>query len=152
MKKILKSIKRVFSYLPVLWHCWEFDWTCILKVLKHQLARLRHTIERSKCPHTRASYDIKNIRICEILCERILDDDYCVLKHKAHDGKWGDYREPLFGGGVFSLNRTKTFSKEDEKKENDEFFEILKHEEYLREQDLKYLCRMISKHLFSWWV
>lgn len=94
------NIFRWFSYLPVLWRAYDFDYSSILSVERHQIKRVRDSINHYR-NHVNRKQDVASMNLAlrlldiieengeaELLCDepfKFKDNGYLELNS---DAKW----------------------------------------------------------------
>ncbi len=141
-------------YWNVLRYDGDWDWSHICLVLKYKLERTRKCLEQGH--HLRADRDARQIRLCEMLLDRIEKDDYLINSLYFHDKKWGEMKikwEPTdnltLTRAVFT--RPNSLTPEQEEQEIKERRLLYKHSDYMAKQDLEYLGKLLTKYLKNWW-
>lgn len=141
-------------YWNVLRYDQDWDWTSICSVLKYKLERTRKCLEQGH--HLRADRDARQIRICELLLDRIEKDRYLENAFINHDKKWGELRHswektehPNLSKMIFSRLNTRTPA--EEAQEMKESLRLYKHEHDMDKQDLELLGKYLAKYLKNWW-
>ena len=77
IKKFFNDLKRWFSYYKICKNIYDWDYTSILEVERHQLKRVRDNILKYH-HHVYWDYDVRNINIALNLLAIILgEDDIC---------------------------------------------------------------------------
>jgi hypothetical protein len=145
VNNFLVSIKRLYTWLPVLWEDRDWDYGFILDILEFKIKQSRLYIEKYGS-HLHKDIDTKSMRIAEILIDRIKNDKYSKLVLEEHAKKWGEYD---FDGRY--VTRTKVITKYDAELELAETQKIYEHKEYLRKQDWDYLCKHLKDNMAKWW-
>lgn len=160
--KLFFPIERLFSRIKLTWDWYwnvlrydcDWDWTDICIVLKYKLERTRKCLEQGH--HVRAYRDAKQIRICELLLDRIEKDAYIDYLFKQHNKRWGKLKiewEPTDNPDITRsiIGRSGVMTPEQEEQESKEFRMICKHEDYMQKQDMELLGRYLTKYLRNWW-
>jgi len=144
------GIENLISYFKLIWNDRDWDYHYWLKMNRLKLSRMEKLI-RDHGVHLYAKKDADRIHKAVMVIDRILEDNYYDLAFRSHDKKWGelsinwvdceheDFREAKF-------NRPNVTKEQERKK-----IRWVKHAEYLKKQDLKYLTDIINKYLYSWW-
>jgi len=158
--KLLFPIERFFRQLKLTWdwywqvlrHDNDWDWTYICKVIKYKFERTRKCLEQGH--HLHRERDAKQIRICELLLDRIEKNDYCFSKQ--HVLKWGELTiewQPTNNPDITRsvISRANVKNEKQEEQERKERKLIDEHEEYMGKQDLEYLGKLLTKWLKNWW-
>lgn len=72
---IRNGIENIWRYLPVIWwdRVWDFDG--LLAILERRLSDSSECFDKYGC-HVNSKRDAHRIKICAILCRRILADKY----------------------------------------------------------------------------
>ena len=147
-------IKRIFDYVPILWHDFDFNGDIgMFKLMKKKLERL----EPELVHFVSAERSRKRIRICITLLDRIINDTYEIDFHDKHEKKWGEIKmrsEPCKDSPGYSqlfLDRKNVRTPEDEKKAGRELLKGVKLAYQKKQRDINYVFNTLSKHLQSWW-
>lgn len=69
------GIKKLIYWFPIIWKDRDWDGYYILRILQHKLKSQSKYIGNRNY-HTRSQLYARNMRICEKLIQKILDDDY----------------------------------------------------------------------------
>lgn len=128
IKRLFWNIKVVIQWLPIIWNSFDFSWIYLIKVIQHKLKSMEEFYESDKPNLMCAKENIKSIKTCRILCERLLDSEYmnCLgLKFKDFN---------------LIAQRCKIGISSD----------WLNYENYMEKQDLELLCKILQKRLFTW--
>lgn len=149
IKRFFQWIVKSFQYSLILWDDFDWDWTYTLKMLKYKLERQRKCL---KANNIIADADIvcKNIRIAEVLLERIIEDDYCKVENEALDKKWGEFSFRR-SAGFRSVGRAGVVTEEDKAQYSIDMKRLRHHEQYMAKEDMTYLFKHLSKHLKTFW-
>jgi len=140
MFKLIKyGLKNLWYWLPTIWQDRDWDYYFIFKILQKKLTKHRLWLENgSPMPYVGIKKDIKNIHLCELLLQRLLNDDYLLFSGQELDMKFLDDGEVEF---VELKKGTKIgiYSSPNQ------------WEDYLIKQDLTLLCKTIEKQIRCWW-
>lgn len=157
---IKESIQRIIKWLPILWHDRDWDHYHIWNILENKIRFTKENIHKYG-HHVNKSRDVNNMRIAEILIDRIKKDEYEEMTNKEHTDHWGELEwiedsedDNILFDNKFSkhgLVRTKVNSQQEWEQECKESTKRLKHAEYLKQQDMEYLFRHLKKHIHKWW-
>lgn len=109
-----------------------------------------------------AERDLHLMHVCELLLDRYLADEYSENCLKHHRAKWGNRRsfwEPSYddktgdiapGDCRLVMAWPNATNPRLEKKASKELKRCFQHERMLRNQDIQYLFRLLSKHYRRW--
>ncbi len=136
LKRLLWSIKNVISWIPILWNNFDWDESFLLRIMEFKLRKMSKYF-KDKGIAANSKQQSEQCRIAAILCKRIAESNYNM--YFWH--RWIDSEENIFGMkleeesiGLFDGQN-----------------EALDYEDYMRKQDLDYLCGLLKKDLFRWW-
>lgn len=105
--------------------------------------------------HPGSQRTARQLRVCSILCSRIANDAYIDVPYTAHDKKWGQAKHVSLRKNSYSSElrevRLNVKTDQDAEQEREEFRRIYKHAEKQQRDDIRYLLRVIDKHLLTWW-
>lgn len=154
-KRLIRKIRKLIYWLPVIWNDRDFDQYYIYEILRHKLISMRNFFENNA--HTLYSKErAKEMDLCIKILNRLIADEYHINAHYFHDKKWGkleiDFIPYNDKYDEMISNRENIKSEKDKDQELKEFLKCCHHEDYLRRQDIEYLCKILSKKIFTWWV
>ncbi len=140
-----KRVYRVCQYLPVIWKDCNMDEISFWEITKRKLEIWADYLEKhGHCVSN--EQDVKQIRICIMLLNRILKDDYPTFEYE----KFSAWRENEIEAGRIksSFLDSSYWTKEI----SDIVSRRRKHEEYMKKQDIEYLFKFLQKHIQTWWT
>jgi len=140
----LENYVRFFKWIPVIWNDRDWDWLFLLKILRHKLNNDRNYYIKFGI-HLRKDKQIRDMKVCVNLLDRLIADEYDDIYQKELEKKWGDYE------GVFCLSRVGVVTEEDRKQYNKDCKKAFEKADYAKKQDLELLFTIMKKKLFSWW-
>lgn len=123
IKCIPSRTKRVLSWIPVIWHSEDWDYSYLLEIMRKKIAEMERFFASDYTWTLRAKDHAKEMKMCLFLIDRIEKEDYCEFENykKFPDGK------------VLP------------------FTEVTKHEYYMMEQDKRLLFEIMRKKINCWW-
>lgn len=135
----------------------NFDKHYIFIMLRHKLIDDEKFYRSEYAWGVGASKLADKMKICILLLDRIIEDNYHENAFRNHDKKWGEIEmwsteydcPPDFH--ELNLNRTKVCNTDDYEQERKESRRLYKHVRYMEQQDIDYLFKIISKHIQGWW-
>ncbi len=130
------NVRRVFYWLPTIWKDRWWDDAFVLIILER---KLRYDIKRyEKYGHlANKERDIKNMKIAAALCKRLIENKYNVFFWH----EWVDESDGNIFAGHMEGEWIGEFAGDN----------WVRYDDYMKKQDLDYLCKILSKHLFEWW-
>lgn len=151
----INGIKNIYHWLPVIWKDRNWDSYYIYKVLRFKINRMADIIGEND-RHLNTHKDVKRMRICVELLDRLIKDEYYEMHQKQHNEKWGNVHmiseegsRPDLYSVVFWRPNANTLELREQ--ENREFRINMKKAEYSRKNDREYLFKIMSKYVDGWW-
>jgi hypothetical protein len=124
----------------------NWDWTYILKLLQYKLMLTRKCLAASKIRSFNPKQD-KDIRTCELLLQRLIDDDYFLPMFEKRSDEYG-----LKTNDIESwIDRMNKLKGEDAAKFSKQVEEDARIEEMLKKQDIDLFCKIFSRKYRKWW-
>jgi len=121
LRRMLRRIKIFFCWWPVIWRDEQWDEFYLFEILRFKFKLMEKFFESNDSLSPDSKQRAKEIKICRILCERLIKHDYTT--------PWDKLEDTVF----LWLQK----------------FE--RREYYMPQQDINYLCKMIQKHVQKWW-
>lgn len=150
-----RGIKNLFLWFPVIWNTGRCDSVYFFDIMRFQL-KLMEKFFRKESHLCRSEREAKKMKICVLLIDRIIADNYHDIAFKYHDRKWGKlchYSRPTDNPYLrtLELSRPNIKNKEDEIQESKEAKRLHAQWDYLQKQDIEYLFHIMTKHISYWW-
>ena len=128
------GLKNLWKYKKVIWNNREWDQAYILILLKEKLDFMIQDFEKNAIHIIKdIDVDIKYMKQCSFLLKRLIADDYITKEYNEYFNL-GNWR-----GHALTKKEQKMIQKS------------IKHEIYMKEQDLNYLIKIFRKHYEGWW-
>jgi len=153
------GIQNLFVYFPIIFKTREWDFVFIYELIQFKLNRVRKHLEEHNL-FEGVEKVCQQIRICENLIQRLLDNDYNQYLHKKHEERFGKFNfESIFwnkdnnGEDLFELKSKYSKCKTDEEVElaDNEKSKIYELDRIAYEKDRKLLFKMLEKYIEGWW-
>ena len=149
------GVRNLIRWFKVIWGDRDWDSYFIFKILHKKLLHIEN-FTRKYGNHVESERDADDIKVCRLLLERILKDEYDEMTFKNHEKKWGELRisygeSDKEGYKTLNVSRTNIKTVEEEKQESKESSRLYRHVHMLQRQDVKYLFKIMSKYILSWW-
>lgn len=130
---MLKKLIRVFKWIPLIWKLSNWQYADLLQVINFQL----HIMEKQFIKHgicVDAKKIAKEFHLAKLLIQRILNDDYSK-------GAFDFPEIDIDCGNPYCPKKRPLIPN----------IEPWEYDDYMKRQDLNYLCELIRKKLFCWW-
>ena len=142
IKRLFSKIRKLVRWIPVIWNDYEWDHCYFLQILSFKLKLMEEFYKSDKAISVDSKKLAKDMRICWLLCERLINGHYLnMLDMQYHQTNFENFIAALNKGEATITSHTVSWT----------FNRWMKYEDYMRKQDLDYLCKLLQKHLFSWW-
>lgn len=143
-----QGLLSCFRWYKLVWNDRQYDYIYFFLLLQKKLELME------KYFYTNANFlgkekEAKKIKIARFCVNRLIKDDYNV--YKEHEKKYGELEWDFDRTMNSFLKYSKVKTKKEEREANKSFNRCTKHEDYLRNQDLDYLFKIIRKHILKWW-
>jgi len=162
VRGFFSRVKRVLEFVPVIWKTHDWDHAYLTTIWAY-------TVERSmvacidKGHHVVRKNDRKNYKTVIALLKRMSEDDYDMPHYDYHGRRWKRNIDDFYfevadvdkkGKPLTYRQREPHFDKlNDRDKElyHKELKAVFDHGNYMYKQDVDLLCKLLKKHLRSWW-
>lgn len=85
-REFIRGVKKLWYWFPIIWKDRDWDDHYIFEVLKHKLKSQAKYIGRRDI-HTRAQQDVRRMRLCVSLIEKVQDETYAMEYMDYHKTK-----------------------------------------------------------------
>jgi hypothetical protein len=155
----ISGIKNFISYIPITWKDRPWDHYFFWKLLQFKLQKMYDFFSSDKTMWAECKEKtnaINNLKLCLILLDRIIKDDYYEIAFRQHEKRWGIIISKVVdsdkeGCSQLLLYRENCKGEHEKKLEREQTRRLFKHEEYLRKQDINLLFTTIAKNIQKWW-
>ena len=150
------GIRNLIVWFPVIWQDRWWDYYFFYRILRHKLFLMEKSFRKHGCSVT-SPQEADNMKLCVLLLDRLLKDEYHEMTMKKHDEKWGEAElncDPLEKNpDLYELRIThkNVKTEKDQEEERKMFKNAIEHEEYLKGQDLDLLFKTMRKYIQGWW-
>ena len=123
LRNLTQGIKNLIYWLPVVWQDRHWDHDFLFLMLRHKLKAME-TFFRSKGAFgVRSHRDADHIHRCILLLNRLVDSPH--YDNVGNNKQWA--------GFIWTYRK------------------MGRHEEYMINQDIRYLMYLFNKHVRTWW-
>jgi hypothetical protein len=146
----------LWNWFPTIWNDRNWDHHYIYVILKRKL-ELQENFIRNHGHHLNAEKDADRMKICILLLDRLIEDNYIIDATKPHDKKWGEGKfnfepcedEPELSKLNIIYENVK--NAEDEKQQKKEYKIAAERANNSRQNDLNHLFKIMNKYIEGWW-
>jgi hypothetical protein len=129
------GIWNIVKWLPIIWKDRNWDYIYILIIMYKKLSLMEKHI-RQNDNHVDAPKDADSIKLCVLLIDRLLKDNYYENVFKEYYKKWG---RPQLLWENSNISNSKEYNR------------LSQNAIDLKEQDFDLLFKQIRKHIQRWW-
>jgi hypothetical protein len=155
-RNIKYGVKNIIDYFPIIWKDRDWDHYYLYRLLRYKLERMEK-LQREHGHHVDHIKTADEIKVCKLLLDRLIKDDYLMNVMEPHDKKWGESEwnftpcedNPEFSELHFTHPNANT--EEEIELEKKERIRLYKHSNNLRSQDLDMLFKLLRKQVEGWW-
>lgn len=133
-------LSNVIRWFPTIWNDNDFDSSYMWIILRKKLSHMEEFFNSEYCYHVGSEKQAQEIRICKLLCDRIISEDYPTMWDNKWHRNWDSFEEFM-----------KIVNTPLSDIQQDAFNRAIKHEEYLKKQDIEILGKMLKKYSRTWW-
>ena len=141
--RLIRRLKRILSWLPVLWHDEDWDHAHLWHILRHKLSSMRDYHKEYGISADRLQIALE-INSCVEALDRLIDDDYL-------SGDWDAFHKkyPMQFESVRGENYSRVIPLPEEGRE--QFSRLVADEDAARQLDSAFVTNTLHKHWFGWW-
>lgn len=148
IRLIIESIESLIEWIPIIWKDRDWDQWYLYNIMYKKLYKMEKFYDSDLTYSSTAKQTAKQIRICRILCKRLIDDYYLSNATMfPYDKVYPDFYF-LDSEHVLETNYSRIINK---KHREYLFSKACLHSEYMHKQDKEYLFKTISKYIDGWW-
>ena len=151
---MIKGIKNLWKWKKVIWNDRWYDSYFLFKLLKFKLENMEYKFRKDGM-HLNNGKDADKMKICILLLDRIIKDEYHDNIFRYHDKKWGEpelsWDEYDNENSILNITHKNVLTEGDKKQENKEFRILSKRESKMKQNDVNYLFKLFSKYILMWW-
>lgn len=151
----LHFLAKVLAYSKILYSDFDFDSCYLYPLMALKMKRLLKTMEEGHLEQD--STDLKALKLCIKLCERIREDgDYYDRPMRRHDRKWGKSvitwrKVGKKGSSMMNSRRKNAKTTRQKNRERKEFMASYRASDFLRDRDRRILFNVMAKYMPNWW-
>lgn len=144
-----ENVRRLFSWIPVVWKIRDYDYGYLFNVMEFQLHNMEKCM-RNNAYHVNSDKTGDSLKKARLLLKRINSDDYLENALIPVDKRYGKYDFVITNCGI-----NQKFERDLTKREKIEFEKAFrragKHSNKMLEQDEELFFKHIKKHYKKWW-
>lgn len=143
-----ESCERLFKWFPILYRDRDWDQNFLFEIIQFKMKCMRDHLDKfGDEVWVSRQRKIKQLKTCEMLLERLMNNNYCEFEYDEINKKYGKVRL-----GRKGMYRAKALREKDKKEELKEFRRLMRKEKLMYKQDMDLFCKIFSKHSGGWWT
>lgn len=146
---IYYGITNLVIWFPAIWQDRDWDYYFFYKILRLKLKNMED-LHRNYAHYVGSEKEADRLKLCVLLLDRLIDDNYYDIVFKNHEKKWGSLTLGT-SDGKCNISREKVYTEEDSYQEMKESKKLYQKENDLRKQDVDMLFDTIKKYVEGWW-
>lgn len=156
IKRVIRKLKNLWYWLPVIWNDQQWDHYYLYKVLAHKLRAMQRFFESDRAVAMNGKDMAEQIQVCADAAQRLWKDKYLSQALETHKVKWG-YPDFVFNPISDELYEWHSMWYENASnyEENDladrEFGQACKRAELKRDKDRYVLFNTMRNKTEEWW-
>lgn len=148
------GISNLIVWFPVIWLDRQWDQVFFYKILRKKLSLMEKQFRTNGLAIT-SEDEAKKMKLCVLLLERLLADNYEENAEVDFRKRWGEPRmvttprddEYVNVDIVYDTVKTP----KDKEQNRREFLNYMQHADNMKKQDLELLFKTIEKNIQGWW-
>ena len=116
-----EGISNLIYWFPVIWRDRNYDHYYLSEILRHKLKSMVKFYDGPDAWALYASHLAHEMKMCVLILDRIIEDDYNRVGYDAHDEKWGELEfitdENVPGGALTITRKNRNMNPEIEQEE-----------------------------------
>jgi hypothetical protein len=149
--RYLKSgIGNLVYWFPIIWQDKDWDHYYLLAILRHKMNSMVKFYDGPHAWGIDSPIRAHEMKVCRLILDRLIEDDYNREGYDAHDEKWGEL-EFTTDDKTGLLTITRGNRNMNEELEQKEYKGVYEKEEELRKTDIDNLFEIIRKNIQKWW-
>lgn len=150
INNFLDGVKRVFSWLPIIWRDRDYDQSYLYEIMRHKLRSMEKFFSGDFAFAANADKAAREIHHAIWLLDRIIAEDYYDDAFRFHRKKWGEpIHEIVYG--QWHVTYPNATTEEEYEQARKEAMTALKNAEKSKINDVRYLMHLLGKHSLGWW-
>ena len=129
------GIENLIEWFPLIWADRDWDHNYLIEILRFKLSKMSK-LHKDYGNCVQSPTYAKQLKICSILCQRLLDKKYVTEEMDKLFVRKMNYNVSPIDTGI---------------DDHDKFRRLANKEKLMEKQDLELLTKMINKHLTKWW-
>lgn len=149
IKKYYLKIKRIISWIPLLWNTEPYDYSFLIDIMRKQLSDMADFFESDDTWTIEADNKAKEMRIAIKLLDKVYEEEYGTEYFDNFEKKYGEAIPIFDNDNTYKKLYDKFGITERELKEevSDEFWKSQKKQQKAH----RILWKYIEHHIQGWW-
>ena len=168
MRQIIRGIRNLIAFAPLIWRDRDFDYSYLLEMLVFKLHRMVAAFGCDESVSLDADELAKDLKLCHDALAHVLEDDYRTEELAAHQQKWGKkccpkcgewfcHCFPVYGkdGSIISwelvLEYPDAHGEDEQEQALEERIAIYDLQDTDKKNDLKLAFHRMGERILWWW-
>ena len=149
MRKLLRGIRNLIYWFPIIWNDYDWDYHSIFEILHYKLTAMEKCIrEHGIALDTDAT--VHKIKVARILTKRLVDLDHLERALAPCELKWGK-RSVDWNKANLEFTYEKAHTDEEIAQADKDFLRAGRRSDVQEKADIDYLFRHMVRHIERWW-
>ncbi len=145
------GLQNLFIWFPVIWRDRDWDDSFMWKILNTKLRKMEQFFNRGDLMGVHSKKELKRLKEARILTDRIVADEYNIEQYDKIRDKYQVKNYSKYIPGEDHRRYCIEVNNGTEEEYRRELKRCLKHECYLRRQDIRRLGEILERYSFRWW-
>ena len=150
IRNIRIGIRNLIRWFPVIWNDRQWDSYYFFSIMRRKL-QIMEPFYRYDAMVLRREKEADRMKVCIMLLDRIIKEEYNEMAFKKFEETWGESEMLFNDNGSLNIVYENVKTEEDEKNKNKDIKESHSNEEFLINQDIEYLFKILNKRIRLWW-
>lgn len=151
VKHFFWRVNNVISWIPLIWSFRWYDYEQYYRTLRFMLEKTIKAFENSPTQHTSTQQDIRYMRLCIKLIDRITNGYYQDRSEEELYKTWGE-NVMIIDGDLFQIRREREKTEEDSKKYAQDFVRSYEYWRDKEDRSRALLFNILKNKLEHWWI
>ena len=145
------GVRNLWRWFPLIWQDRQWDESYLFYILQYKLLLMEKYFASDKAVTASAKNKSKEIRVCRLLVDRILLNDYNTPFDDRDAPRFQRFAEAFEKSMHDESTDELILDREDTPLEEKVYKYKIDHIDYMEKQDIEMLLQLIAKQVTGWW-